>query len=65
MDAVNEAFRKNQRRVTRSLEAQWIQPTPAWLSAIPDDPRKYLKTRLIGEKKQRLRASVDGLEAPR
>ena len=58
-DSINEAFRRNQRKVTRSLEAQWIQPSAAWLAAIADDPRKYLKTRLLAEKKQRLRASVD------
>ena len=59
-DTIDEAFRKNQRKVTRSLEAQWLAPTPVWLAAIPDDPRKYLKIRLIAEKKQRLRASVEG-----
>ena len=58
-DSIDEAFRRNQRKVTRSLEAQWIQPSATWLAAIADDQRKYLKTRLIAEKKQRLRASID------
>ena len=58
-DAIAEAIRKNNRKVSRSLEAQWIQPSPVWLAAIPDAPGKYLKRKLIAEMKQRLRASVD------
>lgn len=57
-DSPDEAFRQNQRKVTRSLEAQSVAPTPVWLAAIPDDPRPYLKLRLLAEKKHRLRASA-------
>ena len=59
VEAFTEAWRQNQRKVARSLEAQWIQPSPVWLAAIPDAPGKYLKRKLIAEMKQRLRASVD------
>ena len=55
-----QAWREREHKSTRSLTAQWIEPTRDWLASVPDDPRKYLKTRLLGEKKQRLRASVGG-----
>lgn len=59
-DSIAATWREREHKSTRSLTAQWIEPTPDWLASVPDDPRKYLKTRLLGEKKQRLRASVNG-----
>ena len=63
-DSIAEAWREREHKSTRSLEAQWIEPSEAWLASVADDPRKYLKTRLLGEKKQRLRASVNAGTAP-
>jgi len=46
-------FQERERRYARRLEERLIVPTPEWLSALPDDPGRFLKLRILAEKARR------------
>ncbi len=50
---VAKTIRDRDRHIRRRMEARSIQPTPEWLSSLPDDPGRFLKLRILAQKAQR------------
>lgn len=54
---VTELLRERESRMRRRLQIGSVHPSPDWLQALPDDPGRFLKLRILAEKARRLRAA--------
>lgn len=58
---VAELLRERERRMARRMQAGGLHPSLEWLHALPDDPGRFLKLRILAERMRRLRAAGDPL----
>ncbi len=54
---VAELLREHASRARRRLQTGGVHPSAEWLQALPDDPGRFLKLRILAEKARRLRAA--------
>lgn len=54
---VAELLRERERRMARRMQVGGVHPSLEWLHALPDDPGRFLKLRILAEKMRRLRAA--------
>lgn len=54
---VTQLMRARENRGQRRLQAGSVHPSAEWLQALPDDPGRFLKLRILAEKARRLRAA--------